>query len=359
MGTQRRAPCLFFTYSVKDGIQPLAGPLIRTCEDVQDPLPDPSVELFVVDPEQGIIFSKHTDFYLPDVVPIQFQRVIGQPWNFPMSFGTSGSNNYDDYLWSANNLRNIGVARVGWGGGDMVRVNAGFFSNMSRDKWMDTDYSGRDYELRWISAPYEHFDLERFDGSVESFLSCNYGTQCAEIGLRNAQGQQLLFERDNLLRLTRLTSPAKSWINLTYAGSAKNVTRITDNQGHVIQYGYDAHGHLTSVTYPSGAVLTYTYDDAQHLLTFSAAPNAKAAPQLLMRNDYDHGKLARETLADGAIYSYTYNLPTSRTPRTTTISTPEGMVYDVAIWNGTSRVRERPAQLKSVDKIASVKFSQN
>jgi YD repeat-containing protein len=310
-------PCLFFTYSAKNGIQPLAGPLIRTCSSVQDPLPDPSVELFVVDPEQGTIFSKHTDFYLPDVIPIQFQRVIGRLWNFPMSFGISGSNNYDDFLWSANNLRNIGVAHAGWGSGDMVRVKSGFFSSMLQDKWVDTYYSGRAYEMRWTATPFEHFDLKSFDGHVETFLSYNNCTPCVEIGLR--------------------------WISLTYAGSAKNVTQITDNQEHAIQYGYNAHAQLTSVTYPSGEVLTYTYDDAQHLLTFSAAPNAKAAPQLIMRNDYDHGKLARETLADGKTYAYTYNPPALGAPGTTTISTPEGTVYDVAIWNGMSRVRERPA----------------
>jgi len=358
-GRTEGPPCVFFAWSAKNGIQPLAGPLIRRCGEVQDPLPDPSIELFIVDVEQGTVFSKHTDFYLPDVIPIRFQRVIGQQWNRPMSFGVCGSNNYDDYLWSRNDMQNIGVAHAGWGSGDMVRVKSAFFSSISRDKWVDSYSSGRIDEMRWSATPFEHFDLKRFDGQVETFLSCNHGTQCAEIGLRNPESGQILFERDNLRRLTRLTSPNKSWISLTYTGPAMSVAQITDNRGYTVRYGYDARGRLTSVTYPAGQVLTYTYDDAQHLLTFSAAPNAKAAPRLLMRNEYDQGKLVKQTLASGKTYTYSYAPPAGGTPRTTTIYMPGGAVYDVAIRGGASNIRERPSPLPPPqENKAATKFPQ-
>lgn len=347
-------PCLFFLYSPSKSIQPLAGPVIHSCADVQGPLPSTSTELFIVDLREGSISSEHTEFDIPGPLPLQFQRSIGQQWKCPVSFGISGSNNYDDFLWSQDHLHNIDVARTGWGIGSLVRVKAGFFSSLARDKWVDTYYSGRAYELRWSAGPHEHFDLTRFDGLVESFLPCDNRALCLENGLRNAQGQQILFERDNLRRLTRLTSPGRGWISLTYAGPAKNIIEITDNQGHTIRYGYDTHVQLTSVTYPSGEVLTYTYDDAQHLLTFSAAPNARTAPRLLMSNTYNHGRLISQTFAGDRTYTYTYNPPDANTPRTVVVNAPDS-IYDISVGNDRAIVRERMNQPGPVGKTASVK----
>jgi YD repeat-containing protein len=84
-------------------------------------------------------------------------------------------------------------------------------------KYVDKDYSGRCYEMRWRSGPFEHYNLERFDGVVKAFLPCSGTTQhCYLTGYRDAQGQELQFERDRGRKLIGLTSPNKSWIFGTY-----------------------------------------------------------------------------------------------------------------------------------------------
>lgn len=339
-GRYENGPSIFFSYSAKDGIQPLPGPLVRSWWNGDDSGRDESVELFqVVLCQGGRLVDEHTDFNLQDTIPIQFQRVIMPGWTGPMAFGISGTDNYDRYLGTGDNMRHITVAVASGGGDVLVRVR--FWPLLlGLDRWVDADDSGRLLELRWQSRPLEHFDLTRFDGVVESYLPCDDHTVCYQDGYRNAQGQQLLFQRDGNRRLTRLTSPNKNWISLSY-GKGPAIAEIADSRGRSVHYGYNKLGQLTSVTYPSGETYYYQSDSAQRLLTFSVAPDAKTVPSPILRNEYDHGRLVKQTLAGGRVYTYRYSAAGAGPIHAVRVTTPESEIYDVDISGWDAAVRER------------------
>lgn len=191
-------------------------------------------------------------------------------------------------------------------------------------KYVDTEYSGRFFELRWRTIPYEHFDLKRYDDEVEAYLPGEGDIKSLLIDEHNVRGEELKFLRDNDRRLLQLTSPHGSWLKLNY-DPASLVSDIVDSRGGTVHYGCDRDGRLINVTYPSGETLYHEYYKMQHLVTFSAALDGKSAPRLLLRNEYDQvGRISRQTLPDGETYTYSYNPADSVRVRKATVHTPDG-----------------------------------
>ena len=337
-------PCIFFGYSAKNGIAPLPGALIRTCSETSNSVQDESMELFEIDLRLGLLIDKHTDFYLPDTIPIQFRRVTRDGWKRPMGFGLSGTQNYDKFLWSAD-MRRIAVVGEDGGRDELDRVPA-WLPILGFVKFVDADYSGKLLELRWHTDPFEHFELKRFSGDVESYLPCDNSDYCYLIDYRNARGEELVLERDNRRRLIRLASPNKNWLRLSY-GTADGVTEINDSRGRNLLYSYDEHGQLTKVTYPSGEVLRYEYDPTQHLLRFSAALDAETTSRPMLRNEFENGKVVKQTLADGGTYTYSYYSHDPKSIDSVIVRTPDDRIFDIDLSDGCSSVRERPILPKS------------
>jgi len=340
-------PGIYLGYSWKNGIKPLPGTLIRSRNDKGETAQhDDSTEVFEVELRDGLLIDRHTDFYLPGSIPIEFRRVTRVGWRVPMAFGLGGTHNYDTFLTSAD-MRRIKVVGEDGGAYELDRVPS-WLPLLPFVKYVDagTDRSGDLLELRWHGSPFEHFDLKWFNGKVETYLPCDSKTFCYLTGYHNARGEELAFERDGRRRLIRLTSPNKSWVRLSY-GKADRIAAIDDSVGRTVAYGYDELGRLASVTYPSGEVLHYEYDGMQHLLTFSVAPDAKAIPRVLMRNEFEHGRLVKQTFADGKAYTYSY-YPTDDEPtERVTIRTPDDRNFVVDLGdNGDSTVRERDTQPK-------------
>jgi YD repeat-containing protein len=160
------------------------------------------------------------------------------------------------------------------------------------------------------------------------------------VGYRNAQGQALVFQRDESRRLVRLTSPNQSWVRLTY-GPANHIAEIDDSRGRNVRYGYDERNRLTTVSYPSGEVFHYEYDDEQHLLTVSVSPDAGAAPLVLLRNEYVNGRVTKQTFANGEVYAYGYYPAGTGQIKMAVVAAPSGKRYLAQITADGSIVRER------------------
>lgn len=339
-------PCIFFGYTAKDGIKPRPGSLIRACAAVGDePSQDESLELFQVDLRLGLLIDKHTDFYMPDTIPIRFERNTRDGWKGSMGFGSSGTHNYDSFLGSYDGMSTVTLFQPDGGNYHLKRVPS-WLSTLSLVKYVDADYSGKLLELRWKTDGFEHFDLKRYNGVIETYLPCDTKSPpCFQSGSRNAQGQQLIFSRDSHRNLTQLTSPNKSWLRLSY-GTGNRIAEITDSRGRTVHYRYDEHGRLTSVAYPTGEIFYYEYDSTQHLLTVSTAPDVNTKPLVLMRNEYEHGKITKQTFADGKTYTYSYNPPDADSVNSATVRTPDGTTFDLGITEWSSSIRIREAQPK-------------
>ena len=104
-GRSESNPCVFFTYSAKDGLKALPGAVIHNCSDTKDG--DESHEMFEVYLGLGLLVDEHTDFDLADSIPIRFQRAPRDGWKGSMAFGISGSHNYDKYLKSAKSADDL------------------------------------------------------------------------------------------------------------------------------------------------------------------------------------------------------------------------------------------------------------
>jgi len=332
-------PCVYFDYSAKLGIHPLPGALVRECADVQNPLEDTTHERFEVDLRLGgLLLDKRTDFYLPDTVPIQFQRITRDGWRGHNPFGLSGSDSYDEYLSSADNM-DVDIIHA-----DTVREHLTRQPrndpNLSRVKYVDTDNPGF-YEMRWYATPYERYEVKRFDGAVATYLPCyTSAVFCYLTNFRDPLGNELKFERGHNRRLERLVSPNQSWIHVDY-DSAGRIASVTDNHGRTVHYGYDPGGRLITVTYPNGETCHYEYDSTQHLITFTASPNAKTPAQILLRNEYDHDLLMKQTLADGSVYTYSYDSSDRQKIHTATVHSPDGKTFNLKINYSTSVVHEQ------------------
>jgi YD repeat-containing protein len=342
-GESLSQPCILLAYSTKDCINAPSGPPIHECWGQSDPADDDSVETFQVDIGSGVLIDRHTDIDLPDTIPIQFQRVIRDGWSGANPFGISGTDNYDEFLQSADNVT-ITVVHADGGRDNLVREPR-WLPILPLVKYVDSAFSGKLYEMRWHASPFEHYDLKRFDGEVKTYLPCDSPkVLCYLTGYKNAQGQELKFERDANRSLARLISPNKSWMHLIYGPGG--IAEIDDSRGRKVRYTYDSLNRMVSVAYPDGAVFHYEYDNTQHLLAFSIAPDATTVPSVILRNSYEKGRIASQTLADGSAYTYSYELAKDGSISESSVRTPDGRAFRIDFAGGESRVRQQPIAVK-------------
>ena len=338
-GEAEGEPCVFFTYSQRQGIKPLPGRLIRSCGETLRPEDDTSIEKFELDLRLGLLIDLHTDFNLPDDIPIQFERATRDGWRNQNPFGISGTDSYDEFLSSPDNIT-ISVVAADSSRRELVRSPRGL-ANLSLVTYVDQNTPGF-YDLRWRPTPFEHYDLRRFDGTVKAYLPClGRGEMCYLTGYRNPQGEELKFERGDHRRLMRLTSPNRSSISLEYT-SLGSISQITDSTGRVVRYSYDDKNRLTRVAYPTGESCHHEYDDAQHLLAFSVSHGLTAKPDMMMRNEYANGLLVKQTLADGSVYSYDYTLSDKHAINGATVHSADGRVFRLDIAESRTLVHEQP-----------------
>lgn len=348
-------PCMYFTYSDKDGIAPFPGPVVRGCGDVQDPLDDESVEVFEVDLRFGLFIDKHTDIYLPDTIPIQFQRALRDGGYGKQPFGSGGEDSYDELLGSADNIhvfweqddgthydtvRNPDwlpvLGLVKYVGGEETRAYVpGAYWGSDQNVWQ--------YQLAWHALPYEHYDLQSFNGGTKTFLPCGDvpGLDCLLVDYHDSQGRELKLDRDKLRRLTRVTSPNGSWVSIT-TDDDRRILAIDDSSKRTVHYGYDAAGNLSTVTYPSGEVYHYTHDDAHHILSVAVAVDGQSEPHIVLRNEYQNKMLTKMTLSDGSVYTFDYDSTDRTAVHHAAIHTPDGHIFRLDIRDSAARVYEIP-----------------
>jgi YD repeat-containing protein len=349
-------PCVFFTYSSKDGLQRAPGPVIRRCGDFQDPMEDESKEVFELDLRLGLLIDKHTDMYLPDTIPIEFQRVTrdGELGRDP--FGVSGWDNYDEFLGSADNiqifiehadgakdeLRRVpewmpiqGLAKF-VGGESGWAYPTGLMDSTPRQVWQ--------YQMAWHQFPFEHYDVLRFNGGMKTYLPCDSPeVNCSLIGYRDSQGRELKIERDSRRHLSRIISPNGRWVGVATAPDGR-ILALDDSDGRTVVYTYDADNRLTGVSYPSGENYQYEYDGSRHLVAISVSGDSHSEPQIILRNEYENGMLSKQTLGNGGVYTYTYDSSSAATIHHANVKTPEGKAYSVDISESLSVVHELPAE---------------
>jgi RHS repeat-associated protein len=122
------------------------------------------------------------------------------------------------------------------------------------------------------------------------------------------------FSGDDTGRIESITSASGSltfsYRTVSIAAGARNIiTSITDQDGRIVGYIYNAQNQLTQVIRPDNTSWTYTYDPATGFMA-----TAKDPRQILsMKNTYDSaGRVIRQEQAEGRVYQWQYiqNNPT-------------------------------------------------
>lgn len=300
-GQQVDEPCLFLSHTAKDGIAPLPGPLVRSCVEVKSPYEDSSVEIFEVDLRLGLFIDKHTDVYLPDVIPIQFQRVTRDGWPGPHPFGRSGTDNYDVFLGQSGADMNLVTVD---GGRQVFSRSPHWLPVLSLVKFVDPE----DDVIEWQSFPSGHLSLKDVGGGISTYLPCPTSeTYCLIDGYQDGLGRALKMDRDDHRNLVTVASPGGNWIHLRH-GFQGRIEQILDSRGKNIRYEYDQQGDLTKVVYPSGEIYLYSYDQTHHILSFSFAADAQLTPSVILKNEYRNGLIVKQTFAGNSVFEYEYEV---------------------------------------------------
>ncbi len=134
-------------------------------------------------------------------------------------------------------------------------------------------------------------------------------------------GIDISYERNNLDRITsksfedntesftydksgRLTYAANDDINISYAYDSRNrlISKTINNWNKTIFYSYDAKGNRTSMTDPDGSVTNYTYDAFSRLISMS---NSFGNTSFQYNTA---GRLTRQDNPNGTYVTFAYNL---------------------------------------------------
>ncbi|WP_455712983.1 RHS repeat-associated core domain-containing protein [Streptomyces phaeochromogenes] len=146
-------------------------------------------------------------------------------------------------------------------------------------------------------------------------------------GIRDRHGNTLRLTRSNGNRgdLTHIATPTGRWIDLAYDDKHR-ATSAKDNTGRSVSYTYDAAGRLETVTDPAGETSRYTYDGSSNRIR--TALDARGITY--MTNDYyADGRVKKQTLTEGASYSFVYALDADGKLRATEVTQPGGAVRRV------------------------------
>jgi YD repeat-containing protein len=249
-----------------------------------------------VDLRAGLLITRHTDFSRADSIPLVLTRASHGWDTLPRAFGVGSSHSYDIFP--------VG-SRHPWTFVDLVMPDGAplRFDRVSEG----TDFTDAVYEhhgrteflgsvMRWNGSGW---DMRFRDGGLFQFpeaYSATRGQQGALVGMQDAAGHRVAFERDPNRNLKRLVSPSGFFLSFEYDNEYR-ATQATDDEGRVVRYTYED-GRLVGVD--DGTRYTrYKYDDG---LLSSIAGN-DGAP--LVGVGYRNQRVAEIALADGRRVRFT------------------------------------------------------
>lgn len=93
----------------------------------------------------------------------------------------------------------------------------------------------------------------------------NYDASGRLTGQADKYGNTTSLTYDSDGYLNSIANPGSRSLTFTYTNG--RITKVQDNAGRFIEYGYDAAGNLTTVKDLNGKTTTYTYDSGHQLLT--------------------------------------------------------------------------------------------
>ncbi|TPW11397.1 MAG: Teneurin-3, partial [Halothiobacillaceae bacterium] len=268
----------------------------------------------------------HTDFYLPDVIPIELTRNYRSNDTNSYAFGIGTKfDQFGMYLWSAAQFQEVDLVLPDGAKIHYIRTSPGTgFSDAifehkvtSTSSVTPTIYNGS--KITWLSPGWV---LKLRDGTTYRF-----GENAPLQWIEDRYGNRLTIQRavtnsygNGVGNITGVTSPNGRSINFTYDASNR-VISAQDNLGRTVTYAYTA-GRLSQVTNPEGGISSYAYDSAGRMTSY-------ASPRSIVEfvNVYDiNNRVSRQTLPDGGVFTFNYTLDINGKITRTEVTDPRGFV---------------------------------
>jgi len=286
------------------------------------PVPNGCKEADPVDCGTGLFEHTVTDLSVNDVVPITLTRMYRTNDNQVHAFGVGTDLSY--------NMRLVSPYSVSGNASEIDVVLA----NGARVQYFLSPYPGRNDGYRNPGSPVaalsgsvmlsDNSQIFLKDGTVLQFSNSTI-RQLASITDRHGNVVTITTtanpqsaETQTALPVTQVTSPNGRYIQFFY-DAFNRITSAVDNAGRTTSYAYDSQGHLISATDADGYTESYGYDPATNNMSLVTDKRGNAAT----KNLYDtNGRVSQQTLADGAIWKFSYVLDTNGNVTQATVTDP-------------------------------------
>ena len=286
-----------------------------------------------VDMGTGLYVHENTDLYAFDLWPLNLVRTYRQSDANSRPFGVGMTHPYEMFLWSANQYQEADLVMPDGGRVHYVRTSSG--TGFTDAVFESTATPTRFYKSH-IAWNGNGWDVTLRDGTVYV-----YGDTHPLQSMRDRYGNTMRFTRASkdargiFGNIIQITGPNGRFIQFAYDASNR-ITSAQDNLGRTVSYTYDTYGRLTTITNPAGGVTTYgwgTCTGSQASCTWLQSVT-DARGNVRLTNAFDsNGRVAQQTLADGATYQFTYTL-SSGVVTQTQVTNPRGDLTRKSFTNG-------------------------
>lgn len=324
-------PCLHFTYSyTRHEIQP-EQPVLSECKYVNAPtLTDE--ETFETNLGGGHLTQRSMDIQLNSTPPIELRRGYNSGYTIQntYAFGWNSNHSYNPGLTSDGvaALTFIEIMREDGGTDSLARnpPGRGFDPAAVYESDQYTTYGAR---LMWDR---DHYKLRYRDGAESTFLPCvTPNSHCYWSGYVDARGNSLRFDRGPNQELRQLTASDNHGISFQSDDHQRTI-EATATDGSKVAYKYDAAGCLARVHRADGQETLYEYDLAHRMTLMSVISSPGAAPEAVLRNEYDsRGRVITQTLKGVGSFHIEYVATNGTYNSHVKVTTPLGDVLDIRI----------------------------
>ncbi len=177
----------------------------------------------------------------------------------------------------------------------LVRTSAGSGYAEAEYETVETPGEWKGATMHWDAA-HSDWVLTRHDGM--KFIFGIYAP-LQWIEDRNGNRITLVREGSDDGPIVQIRTPHGHWIDLSY-DSYNRITQAVDNSGQMVKYEYNSAGDLIKVTDPLGRVTRYTYG------TEGMTSVIDARGHTLISNEYEFGRVAKQTLGGVGAYHFSY-----------------------------------------------------
>lgn len=238
----------------------------------------------------GQFAHSHTDFSLPDVLPLTLRRFYYSRDGRHREFGYGMMSSLEMYLHNPNPVNYNELWLVTQNGGKVVftcTTACTVFSTARHVAQTDPGYFNN-ATIDWVNPI--GWQLTTKDGTKYMF----YKTGAYLLSVTDRAGNATTYERNEYNEVTRVLSPNGRWLAFSYGGSHR-IIRAEDNLGRAWTYTYDSSGRMTSATDPMGGQWQYTWDGTSYRMLTVRDPRGN----VMVTNQYDaNGRVVQQTYAD-------------------------------------------------------------